>query len=121
LFVGAFEGGGMVVCQAVCQADRTVQGFVPLVHLTVPSMFVAGNPKVRCCAVSSHLFLACESVGSIVLCVHVSSGRFIRALEFSGSVEELLINDTYHIIFGVGKQFIEVFTINGTKSLSSRL
>jgi hypothetical protein len=50
-----------------------------------------------------------------VLCVHVSSGRFIRALEFAGPVEQLLINDTYQIIFGVGKQFIEVFTVNGTK------
>jgi hypothetical protein len=115
LFVGAFNGGGMVVCHAMCKADRTVQGFVPLVQLTVPSMFVAGNPKMRCCAVSSHLFLACASVGSIVLCVHVSSGRFIRALEFAGPVEELLINDTYQIIFGVGKQFVEVFTINGTR------
>jgi hypothetical protein len=115
LFAGAFDGGAMVVCRAVCKADRTVQGFVPLVHLTVPSIFVADNPKVTCCAVSSHLFLACESVGSVVLCVHVSSGRFIRALDFAGPVQQLLINDTYQIIFGVGRQFVEVFTINGTR------
>jgi WD40 repeat protein len=80
----------------------------------IPAALVT-DEKVTSCHVSSHLFLACVAVASSVHCFHVSTGRYIRTIRFSGEVLNLLINDTLQILFGVGANFIDVFTINQTQ------
>jgi WD40 repeat protein len=113
LFAAALDGGAILVFRALTTAQGAIAGYEQTAFAYPPINLITESP-VLACAVSSHLFLACVGIGSRVFTYHVSSARFIRSITFSGPVCQLLINDTYQIIFGIGDAFIEVFTINGT-------
>jgi hypothetical protein len=114
LFAAGLECGALIVFRALTKADGAIAGYAPAAFACPPTELITEAP-VLSCAVSSHLFVACVGVGSTVFTYHVNSARFIRSIPFSGPVCQLLINDTYQVIFGIGTSFIEVFTINGTR------
>jgi hypothetical protein len=114
LFAAALDGGSVIVFRALTRADGAIAGYEQLAFGHAPAA-IARSAPVAACAVSSHLFVACVAVGAAALLFHVSSGRFVREIAFPGALRFVLLNATYQIVFGIGDDFIEVFTVNGTR------
>ena len=114
LFCGSLSCGNMFIFRAICNSERKIVDYKYISSCLLPSEYLT-DETVSCSAISSHIFLACEAIGSNLFCFHISTGKIIRKIQFHDNLIQVLINDSYQSIIGIGNHFIEVYTINGTK------
>jgi hypothetical protein len=110
LFFAGFLGIGIVKLFAFSGNFYPIgDGFAPL------ELQGRIEPPFRSCAVSSHLNVVLGAAGDLLLAFHIASARFIREIQSRAPVCWALIADLPEVIFAVGVQHIDVFTLNGKK------
>ena len=112
-----FETGAMQIYRAICKEDGTIIGYYPLSSCQTPlSADEKSTDEItfKCCAISSHHFVACESRGNIMYCFHVGTGMFIRTITTQEDIVSIEIDDSFSCFYIFCSSSIEVFTINGT-------
>ncbi|KAK8883291.1 hypothetical protein M9Y10_045942 [Tritrichomonas musculus] len=115
------ENGTLIVYR--CLTGKNKKNVTSLHHLTtcfLPAEYLDGfiGHQFNRCAVSPHLNLAVEVSKKTVFCFHLSSSKFIRAIEFAHDLLDVQIAESFDMIVGFGATSIEAVTVNGTKIAS---
>lgn len=115
LFSGMYKNGTISIYQTVFNNANQIISFNYLGTCYIPTCFLDDiyEDFTKCKISSQHNFV-CEISSNALYIFHISSIRFIRKINFENDIFDIIIDDIYHLLYGFGKNSIEVFTINGT-------
>lgn len=113
LFCAALSRGSMIFCRSLCNSNGEITGYYTLSSAAAP---VTDSHEIRCCAISSHHYVAAEIIGNTLYTFHVGTGLMIRSIELKsiGKAVSIVIDDSFGCFIVFFEKSVEVWTLNGT-------